>query len=246
MERDDLLNIFEVEKECNYKDEHYSVRDNGAILRHSKEGKKSRKLDNKWTFGTPDSKTGYLIYGGERVHRIVATAFHGEPSNSEYVVDHIDTNRQNNRPANLRWLTRLENILFNDITRAKIEALTGLPIRAIFSNIAILQSYILPPNLSWMGTVSKEEADKALSSWDAWVNRNKYSPIQFTHPPKVKWVGFYPLYPSKIYPDAIIDYLHNLKAGVIFYESNIFTTKVIKAELSNNRYSIFVKGYTWN
>lgn len=41
-----------------------------------------------------------------RVHRIVATAFHGNPPTKEYVVDHIDTNRQNNRPDTL---TRLKS-----------------------------------------------------------------------------------------------------------------------------------------
>ncbi|WP_294143305.1 HNH endonuclease signature motif containing protein [uncultured Sanguibacteroides sp.] len=33
-----------------------------------------------------------------------------------YVVDHIDTNRQNNRIENLRWLTKLENVLLNPIS----------------------------------------------------------------------------------------------------------------------------------
>lgn len=47
----------------------------------------------------------------------IATAFHGEPPSPQYVVDHIDTNCRNNRPENLRWLTRLENALMNPITR---------------------------------------------------------------------------------------------------------------------------------
>ena len=38
----------------------------------------------------------------ERVHRIVATVFHGDSPTSEHVVDHIDTNKRNNRPENLR------------------------------------------------------------------------------------------------------------------------------------------------
>ena len=50
----------------------------------------------------------------------MATAFHGEPPTKEHVVDHIDTNKQNNRPENLRWVTRLENILLNPITAKRI------------------------------------------------------------------------------------------------------------------------------
>ena len=92
-------------KECDYKEEHYSARDNGAVMRHPREGKRIRKDDNVWTFGKP-------------VHRIVAFAFHGNPPTDQHVVDHIDTNRRNNRPENLRWLTRLENALNNPITRA--------------------------------------------------------------------------------------------------------------------------------
>jgi len=60
-----------------------------------------------------------------RIHRIVATAFHGEPPNPQYVIDHIDTNRRNNRAENLRWVTRLENVLLNPVTRNKIEFLCG-------------------------------------------------------------------------------------------------------------------------
>lgn len=98
----DLLNEFDEFKECFYKDEQYSVRDNGAVMRHRRRGMRKRKLDNVWSFGTPNHFTGYLDFCGERVHRIVATAFHGAAPSDQHVVDHIDTNRQNNRPENLR------------------------------------------------------------------------------------------------------------------------------------------------
>ena len=32
----DQIDIFEKESECDYKGEHYSVRDNGAVMRHPK------------------------------------------------------------------------------------------------------------------------------------------------------------------------------------------------------------------
>lgn len=116
-----LLDIYEKQVDVIYKDELYSVRDNGAVLRHPKDVTKPRKLDNNWTFGTINLKKGYLYISGEAVYRIVAFAFLGEPSDSTYVVDHIDTNRRNNRADNLRWVTRFENIFLNEITREKIE-----------------------------------------------------------------------------------------------------------------------------
>lgn len=109
------IGVYNEQKECTYKGETYSVRDNGAVCRHPREEKQLRRLDGVWTFGTPDER-GYLFISGVQVHRIVATAFYGEAPSPDYVVDHIDTNRKNNRPENLRWVTRLENILLNPAT----------------------------------------------------------------------------------------------------------------------------------
>ena len=107
------INDFQIQKECIFEGEQYSVRDNGAILRHSRENKRKRMNDNVWTFGKENKQNPYLLFCGVRVHRIVATAFHGGPPNPLYVVDHIDTNCRNNRPENLRWVSRLENALNN-------------------------------------------------------------------------------------------------------------------------------------
>lgn len=40
------INEYTRETTCEYKGEVYSVRDNGAVMRHAREGKKARKLDN--------------------------------------------------------------------------------------------------------------------------------------------------------------------------------------------------------
>jgi hypothetical protein len=44
------------------------------------------------------------------VHRLVAEAFIGEPSDPEMTVNHIDGNPANNCVTNLEWMTRADNI----------------------------------------------------------------------------------------------------------------------------------------
>lgn len=64
------------------------------------------------------NKGGYeVVYVGmvEYVHRLVATLFIENPENKPEV-DHIDTNKLNNKASNLRWVTRVEN-MNNEITK---------------------------------------------------------------------------------------------------------------------------------
>ena len=168
-----LVDVFEKEVECDYRDEHYSVRDNGAVKRHSKEGKKPRPLDDVWTFGSFDNQKGYTRIKSEAVHRIVATAFLGPSPTPSHVVDHIDTNRQNNRPDNLRWVTRFENMVLNPITRKRIEQLCGCSIEEVLKDMSLLHSKKLPPDIAWMHAVTKEEAAQTLNSFNKWVSENK-------------------------------------------------------------------------
>lgn len=165
------LNDFALEKRCEYKGRIYSVRDNGSVCRHQKEITRLAPLDNKWTFGKKDKKTGYMMIGGVRIHQIVATAFHGAPENSAMIVDHVDTNRCNNRPENLRWLTRLENALNNPYTRSKIIYRCG-SLEAFINNPSILRQTASETNISWMRTVSKEEADKCRKHLDRWLQED--------------------------------------------------------------------------
>lgn len=65
---------------------------------------------------TPHKINGYYVVRlckngkmkNHKVHRLVAIAFIPNPENKAFV-DHIDTNRSNNRVENLRWVTRQEN-----------------------------------------------------------------------------------------------------------------------------------------
>ena len=66
---------------------------------------------------------GYLqtncnLYNTMRINRLVALLFIGNPPNDEYVVDHIDGNRKNNKHSNLKWCTIIEN-QNNPITRKR-------------------------------------------------------------------------------------------------------------------------------
>ena len=165
-----LLATYTEERECDYKDRHYRVRDNGSVLRLPKDPEKPRKGDNEWTFGTHHTGKQYLFIGSHQVHRIIATAFHGEPEAETDVVDHIDTNGENNRPENLRWTTRLGNAL-NPATRKKLELMTGLSIEKILEDPSILKQYNLDREYEWMGAVSKEEAERTLKNIREWAEK---------------------------------------------------------------------------
>ncbi len=166
------LHDFYCEADCLYDGERYSVRDNGSVLRHPRTGKRPRPTDNKWTFGKPNSQNGYMHIASVRIHRIVATAFHGEPPTPQHVVDHIDTNRRNNRPENLRWMTRLENALSNPITRKRIELICG-SIEAFLEDPSRLGHSKLDRNFEWMRTVSVSEAQSCRERMNIWAKSDK-------------------------------------------------------------------------
>lgn len=170
------INDYREEKTCTYKGEEYLVRDNGAVLRKARPNQKLRKFDDRWTFGNLNTKTGYLEIASVRVHQIVAVAFHGEPPTKGYVVDHVDTNRQNNRPSNLRWLTRFENTVLNPATRRKIEYRTGVDIFAFLENPSKYRDCLDTPDFSWMRTVTEEEAKECLKKMKGWGESQTASP----------------------------------------------------------------------
>ncbi|MFG1501100.1 HNH endonuclease signature motif containing protein [Halobacteriovorax sp. XZX-3] len=170
-----MLDIFEKEVIVSYRNETYNVRDNGAIFRYKKEGRKKRRYDCIWMFGNESRSHPYLTIASERVHRIVATAFHGVPPQDDYIVDHIDTNCRNNRPENLRWITRLENALLNPITKKRIEYHCG-SIEEFLKDPTLIRNLATDKNFSWMKTVTKEEAQNSLERMMIWANENNSTP----------------------------------------------------------------------
>ena len=104
---------------------------------------------------------------GVPIHRIVCSALNGLPSTDQHAVDHIDTDRANNRPEYLRWFPRLENGLLNETTVRRIEPAFG-------SIEAFLEDPSKPINkpsfsdVSWLRTLTKEESPRTKSRFEAW------------------------------------------------------------------------------
>lgn len=256
------LNVFNNEIISEYKGEKYSVRDNGSVLRHPKDDSKPRPTDNKWTFGKVDVKNGYMLIAGERVHRIVCYAFHGNPPTKEYVVDHIDTNRQNNRVDNLRWGTKLENALNNPITRKKIILQCG-SIEEFLKNPSILRENATEPNFDWMRNVTPSEAKiskEKLLEWAAsdsvpsggtlgeWIfesNKNKSINNENSLTEGVfqldwKTPSEFPKCPSISDNTPIKTYAGNLTVGDVFMKNRYGTSRVHKIALSDDEKYLYV------
>lgn len=173
-----MLDVFNEIKECEYKGEYYSVRDNGAVMRHPKDVNHPRPLDNIWTFGKKNESNGYMFIGGVRVHQIVATAFYGEPENQNMIVNHKDANRSNNRLENLHWITKIESVFNNPIVREKIETICG-SMENFVKNPSILGNYVNEnPNFKWMYSVTTEEAKRSYERWKSWANNIKETVVE--------------------------------------------------------------------
>ena len=77
----------------------YYVSDKGRCKRvHKKTGKEEL------SYGVKNECTGYICFAGGYVHRHVAKAFLPNVDNLPEV-DHMNSNREDNSVANLRWST---------------------------------------------------------------------------------------------------------------------------------------------
>jgi hypothetical protein len=262
------LKEFNKEGECIYKDERYSVRDNGAVLRKPLDNNRPRPTDNKWTFGKLNKKTGYLEIASTRIHRIVATCFHGEPPTKEHVVDHIDTNKQNNRPDNLRWVTRLENVLLNPITVKRIEVTCECTVEEFLNDPSKFRDRFREPNYEWMCNVSIHEAQASKERLLAWAKSDKPPAggslgtwIYNRSLPKAnteeipefrnsltsnavqknwKTPTEFPLCPIEISNNPIIDYVTNLKEEKVFSQNQYSKSIIEDSAISKDASTIWV------
>lgn len=105
-----------------YKDSTYCITKNGVFKKTSHGGlweisSFGRVKKNGVFVDLKLNNSGYLTCALGLVHRMVAEVFIDNPYNKKYV-DHIDTDKLNNKADNLRWVTQSENSL-NYLTSAK-------------------------------------------------------------------------------------------------------------------------------
>ncbi|MCL2522875.1 MAG: HNH endonuclease [Erysipelotrichales bacterium] len=127
-------------------------------------------MDNQWTFGWTNKQTGYLELAGSSIHRLVAYAFHGNPLTDDYVVHHIDGDRQNNKLENLKWISRLESILMDQIVLSIVIHFCG-SIEVFKENSLKLFADLVLYNFEHF-SISKEEAMLKLGHLKNWAFTN--------------------------------------------------------------------------
>ncbi len=255
-----MIEKYSREVTIDYKGEKYSVRDNGAIFKHARNNERKRPTDEVWTFGKVNSK-GYLAIAGETIHRIVCFAFHGEPDTAQHIVDHIDTNRQNNRPENLRWLTKLENILNNPITKRRIEIQCG-SIEEFLKDPSCISDTSQDPNFEWMRRVTPEEAKATLERLLEWAKSDsmpkggKLGEWVFETSDKFESTGesltknviqkkwntpsLFPQCPESNINNPLKVYFDNLKQDVVFSTNKYGESVVMKRALSEDGKTLYV------
>jgi len=209
-----------------------------------------------------------MVVSEHVVHRIVATAFHGPQPTKDHVVDHIDTNRRNNRTENLRWVTRLENILLNPITAKRVEYHYG-SIENFLADPSSPRNGTLAKGFEWMRTVTQAEAAYSRKRLLDWAESESPSNggtlgdwIYGPHPaPEEEEAGSlvesrtpgavqrnwrlpaeFPLSPQPGQEKTLEAYFQSLKEDAVFAVSRFGQTTVVKAALGSEGAALLVWG----
>ena len=260
------IDDFTQEKTCVYKGETYSVRDNGAVMRHSREVGRKRKCDDCWTFGTSVDDKGFLSFGVAKVQQIVATAFLGRPPLPQYVVFHKNYDKQDNRVSNLAWVTKFAYHILQPNVQAQLRIISGEnKIEKILSDFEQYKA-LLPKNLLWMRFVSQEEADECLQKyidlkfstpqereeldWNSPVSREKVktlnSDFHESLTPKAVVRGnmipsYFPCCPQEEAENPLLAYYEKLQPGNVYYMNSHYKTLILEAAFYEEKQQIIVK-----
>jgi hypothetical protein len=167
---------------------------------------------------------------GLAVHRIVATAFHGEPPSPDHVVDHIDTNRKNNRVENLRWVTRLENLTENPKTLGRIEKKWG-SIEGMLQDPRRAERADPLTNRPWMRQIVEEEVTDFASLTPLAIQRRWRTPTEFVS------------CPQDVDGEPLKRYLERLQVGSVFSRNTFGESTVERAELSGPLLSVITRSH---
>lgn len=80
-----------------------------------------RLIKNKKYLEPRIDKNGYCLVftnaGAIKVHRLVAYTWLGDRRNEKYTVDHINSNKRDNRVSNLRWVSEEINLAYAEFTK---------------------------------------------------------------------------------------------------------------------------------
>lgn len=230
------IDNFKKEVICIYKGEKYSVRDNGAILRHPKNPDKPRPNDNVWTFGKREDRTGYLIFSRNNVHRIVATAFLGDSPSEDCVIEHVDRDRINNSPTNLRWITMVQYILEKQITRKKLIARCG-SVEEFLKNPSLLKNDESDSNFYWMADLKPEQAQVSSDRIKEWAEIDK-APIAIA----INWKTSteFPNIPKTTESNPLKAYFDKLTTGAVFSKNKYGEWGVENAAICEEERTMYV------
>jgi hypothetical protein len=224
------ISNFKKQVTVSYNGESYKVRDNGAINRQKRFGLLKRRLDDIWTFGRQCKSSGYRRISNVIVHRIVATAFYGEQPSPGHVVDHLDTNRRNNRVENLRWVTRIENLANNPRTFGRINRTWG-SIQNMLNDPTRYEKQEPLKNRSWMGQPFKIDAKSS-------IDTDSFTPIARQR--NWKTPNAFPSCPEEISARPLEAYFSKLIIESVFSHNRYGETLVQDAALSSDGNSISV------